>query len=373
MRRILVVTLAAAPLMLYVSAAQAANLNVTLEADRCDASIITVGPACEILYRVKAELSYGPGDGLALVVLDLEFDGGPLPQANEPTELPMRNFAAPNGFSANPEGYGGTPQGSRLIQVGGAQNIFNHGQWSCEDDDDCPGPSTCDTGLCTTIPGLPTGTLITGVAAPGSPVVLATGALTAPSLEGTYTLRVTKLTANLVKQGATGDLVWLTEAAGVGFLRNLSITVQDGTPCCGEVFEACCRTDGSCTMVTADDCLGNLGGIPGGLNSTCEGDTDNDGVDGTCGDECPGDATKLLPGGCGCGFPDGDSDGDAIPDCIDQCPGWDDLGDLDENGIPDCLDPAVIPTLSQWGLVILTLLFLVGAKLHRHPGLQCAP
>ncbi|MGO9835079.1 MAG: C-type lectin domain-containing protein [Polyangiaceae bacterium] len=47
-------------------------------------------------------------------------------------------------------------------------------------------------------------------------------------------------------------------------------------------------------------------------------DTDGDGVpDGV--DECPYDSTKIVPGACGCGTPDIDSDGDGIPDCLKTC------------------------------------------------------
>src|SRR5436190_5998322 len=73
--------------------------------------------------------------------------------------------------------------------------------------------------------------------------------------------------------------------------------------------------------------------------------------DDLCGeDECPNDPNKLLPGVCGCGIPDTDSDGDGTPDCHDSCkdnaskvnPGIcgcniaDDDGDND--GTPDCID-----------------------------------
>jgi len=37
-------------------------------------------------------------------------------------------------------------------------------------------------------------------------------------------------------------------------------------------------------------------------------------------DLCPGDPNKLLPGVCGCGVPDIDSDKDGVADCIDACP-----------------------------------------------------
>ena len=52
-----------------------------------------------------------------------------------------------------------------------------------------------------------------------------------------------------------------------------------------------------------------------------------------------------------------DSDGDGVPDCIDQCPGVDDAVFA-----PEC--KGAIPTLSEWGLVILALLLLAGGKVY---------
>ncbi|MGH7438223.1 MAG: lectin-like protein, partial [Polyangiaceae bacterium] len=49
------------------------------------------------------------------------------------------------------------------------------------------------------------------------------------------------------------------------------------------------------------------------------GDTDGDGVN-DCTDQCPLDAHKTTPGVCGCGVSEKDSDGDGIPDCVDPCP-----------------------------------------------------
>lgn len=38
------------------------------------------------------------------------------------------------------------------------------------------------------------------------------------------------------------------------------------------------------------------------------------------GDCCPEDELKTMPGACGCGMPDTDSDDDGTPDCDDMCP-----------------------------------------------------
>jgi hypothetical protein len=47
-------------------------------------------------------------------------------------------------------------------------------------------------------------------------------------------------------------------------------------------------------------------------------DTDLDGIL-DCADLCPYDATKAVPGTCGCGSPETDTDLDTFPDCIDRC------------------------------------------------------
>jgi low density lipoprotein receptor-related protein 5/6 len=128
------------------------------------------------------------------------------------------------------------------------------------------------------------------------------------------------------------------------------------------------------------DCNGN------GIGNACEpnpADADDD-SDGVCNgaDGCPLDPEKTEPGICGCGVsdadsdgdgvadcddlcpgsPDVDSDGDSVLDCNDRCPGKDDRIDENANGIPNCLEPAIIPTVSHWGLIILTLLLLIAAK-----------
>ena len=69
-----------------------------------------------------------------------------------------------------------------------------------------------------------------------------------------------------------------------------------------------------------------------------------------CVDLCPNDPNKTLPGFCGCGVPDTDSDSDGTPDCFDGCPNDptkiepDTCGcgvpesDADGDGTPDCVD-----------------------------------
>ena len=85
---------------------------------------------------------------------------------------------------------------------------------------------------------------------------------------------------------------------------------------------------------------------------------DGDGLRDAC-DACPADPNKIEPGICGCGvddFADTDTDGDGVADCDDDCPGVDDA-------IFAPCDPNAIPAVSLWGLVVLALLLLTGAKI----------
>jgi len=93
-------------------------------------------------------------------------------------------------------------------------------------------------------------------------------------------------------------------------------------------------------------------------------DTDMDGFH-DCHDGCPNDPNKSEPGDCGCGVVDTDTDNDGFHDCHDSCPNDPNKQFPGECGCGnietiDCMQPAVpIPTISQWGLVILSLLFLI--------------
>jgi len=134
---------------------------------------------------------------------------------------------------------------------------------------------------------------------------------------------------------------------------------QPGDGCdetCRLELGACCVGTG-CSVVTESDCL-TLGGSFFGVDSTCDvPDADGDGLRDEC-DECPNDAAKIQAGICGCNVDDNaDGDGDGVPDCSDECPGVDDAVFA-----PGCGD--AIPTVSGWGLIVLALLLLTGAKIH---------
>src|SRR5690606_1024893 len=77
----------------------------------------------------------------------------------------------------------------------------------------------------------PSGTVVTDVAAPGSPEVLASGTVDAPATPGTYVLSVSNVVANVIRQGEDGSgPFWVVEAAGVGGIDFLTIQVLDCTP-----------------------------------------------------------------------------------------------------------------------------------------------
>ncbi|MCK6548387.1 thrombospondin type 3 repeat-containing protein, partial [Myxococcota bacterium] len=70
------------------------------------------------------------------------------------------------------------------------------------------------------------------------------------------------------------------------------------------------------------------GGISDGLEVQSGTNPNNPADD----DRCPTDATKTVPGICGCGIPDTDTDGDGTPDCNDACP-IDATNDVDGDGL----------------------------------------
>ncbi|UCE61684.1 MAG: right-handed parallel beta-helix repeat-containing protein, partial [Phycisphaerales bacterium] len=97
-----------------------------------------------------------------------------------------------------------------------------------------------------------------------------------------------------------------------------------------------CNANGipdECDAKSGADCDGDE--VP----DECQVDDDGDGVINEC-DGCPVDARKTDPGLCGCGVDETDNDGDAVPDCTDRCPGFDDRVDCNENDEPDGCDIA---------------------------------
>lgn len=161
-------------------------------------------------------------------------------------------------------------------------------------------------------------------------------------------------------------------------------------------FDSCCRPDGTCEVSDQTECIRNGGTVlvdavctipapccfpdggcqemdpvccveRGGLSQdsglVCEGDMDGDTVDGVCGDLCPVDVAKMVPGLCGCNVVDADSDGDTVADCVDNCPETRNpfQRDADGDGVGNLCDDEV-PASSTWGIAILAFVFLILAK-----------
>ncbi len=195
------------------ASAKSAVTNLSVSVESGGSNVTAVAPGGTVYYEVVGVLSDDASQGLALVGLDLAFDGGDLEPADIPTGVPtpgcdnpMINFTRPWGIT-NPDspcppacGFGGTIISGDLIQVGGGQDTMS-----------------------------PDGSVLLGVAQPGGcgPAVLAAGSLTAPTTEGTYTLSIPaeSLFANVIRLGETGDPFWAVEAASGGVISNLTINV----------------------------------------------------------------------------------------------------------------------------------------------------
>ncbi len=201
MRNVLILALAVA---FAGTAAKATDISFSVRSG--GSNEVTVTPSAEVTYEVFGVLSSDTdNEGLALVGLDLEFSGGALEQADEPTEDPMANFVMDEGIT-NPAGYGGTVIDGNLVQIGGGQNTIINVL------DNAP---------------FPIGAVIPEVAYPPDGVVLVTGTLTAPTEEGSYTLALTNAFANVIQEGEDGSPFWATEAATVGEVVNLIVNVVD--------------------------------------------------------------------------------------------------------------------------------------------------
>ncbi len=110
----------------------------------------------------------------------------------------------------------------------------------------------------------------------------------------------------------------------------------------------CCLPDLGCEEMPAAACQ-SAGGIFAGTRTQCLGDSDGDGVDDQC-DLCPGEDDHVVGQRICCG---------TSISCVtnSDCPSL-------SLCVPECQCPEDIPTVSEWGLVVLTLLLMVGSKLR---------
>lgn len=186
----------------------------------------------------------------------------------------MIYFTKPWG-STNPAGFGGTVVNGDLIQVGGLQNTIRNTPDYAPD---------------------PIGPVIIGVAQPSvcGPTIIVTGGLVAPFEDGTYTLALKNLFANVIREGEDGSgAFWVTEAAMSGTVQNLTITVTQ--------LGACCTPAGSCTVDDETGCV-NAAGTFYGVATLCDADSDADGVSDAC-DRCPDTPAGSEVGDHGCDRP----------------------------------------------------------------------
>jgi len=216
---------------LLTGSALAANLNLTVKVDggpNDGLSVANVAANSTVNFRIEGTLSDNLNEGLALVGFDLDYTAGALasntiliPTGTINCANPMPAFVKPDGIT-NPAGYGGTLIGGDLIQVGGGQNTIKN---------------TADNA------DFPIGTVLPGVAKPSGcgTAVIAKGSFTAPA-NGSATLQVLNVFANVIKQGETGTVFFATEAAGVGTVTNLQVTIT----------AACSNTAALSTSAPAD-------------------------------------------------------------------------------------------------------------------------
>jgi hypothetical protein len=119
---------------------------------------------------------------------------------------------------------------------------------------------------------------------------------------------------------------------------NIDDMALEGYYCGPTLVGACCDpSTGLCAEVSEAECLAG-GGVFQGIGASCHGDSDGDGFDGIC-DNCP---DIYNPG-------QEDSDGD---------------------GIGDACEEQDVPTLSEWGVILLGLMLLAAgtvAVVRRKP------
>jgi len=213
-----------------------------------------------------------------------------------------------------------------------------------------------------------------------------------PGAVGTYTIALSP----------DPNLTFMTDTYGAP-IPNLTLT-----PACIKIGNSACCTDGdgdgiaeSCEDgTTAESCAAN-GGTFVGQDSTCSAisgacilDTDGDGFDDSCaitnesccgaqGGTFRGDGTNCDSVGACCldananqfledlcaniDLASCDAQGGSFQGVGTSC-----LGDANGNGTDDACDNE-IPAVSAWGLIVLTLLLLVGIKVHFGRRLTGAP
>jgi len=198
-----------------LAAPAAAQVTLDLTVTAGGAPVVSVLPGQLVGFEVGGALGGDPNQGLAMFAFDLDYDGGALAQL-DPAPA-MAPFVAPLGLN-NPDGFGGTPSGGDLLQVGGAMNTINN-QFATA----------------------PVGAVVTGVAL-GAPEPLATGSVVAPTAPGTYRVRASNLFANALAAPAPAGH-WGVFPVEAGQVTDLTLLVLDcgaATYCEGKVNSLGC-------------------------------------------------------------------------------------------------------------------------------------
>ncbi len=258
--------LAAGAALLAMPLALAQTVTLSLASPHDGTSVL---PGATIDWSISFTVSTGDNAGLALVSTDL------VQEPNNPATLDippadavpvaMDNFSRPDGISnpgeSNPTtGYigvqRGTPGALDIRQIGGGQNTFGVAQ--------AAGVGVAENA-----------NVVGGVGQSGA-VTLASGSITAPLTEGSYSFALTGAVANTLDSVATPPDHSPVSAATVGYgARRIVITVSSSVACGSgcDVPGGDADTNGDCVVDLTDlaDVLANFGAAGAGL----PGDTDN--------------------------------------------------------------------------------------------------
>jgi len=228
------------------SVSWAASVNTSVTSG--GASAVSVGPGEVVSFEIRGTLDSTTNEGLAFFSVDLSMSGpeavnlGTSAAVAEGDPI-MDNFSRNEGYDNN---YGGTPIGDSLVQIGGASNTIANDP-NAEPFEPFPG----DGGI---VP----------IDVAHTEIVLAAGTVVMPSTEGAYTLSLTNVFANVIKDGETGP-IFACEAAPAGTSLSLAIEVSAATVCDGDA-----NGDGTVDPLDAGYVLARFGCSVGTGDALCD-------------------------------------------------------------------------------------------------------
>ncbi|HUW81922.1 MAG TPA: hypothetical protein VMZ31_03880 [Phycisphaerae bacterium] len=188
----------------YAGSAWGATFTVEIAAT----SSTTVGPGGSVSYEITGVVSDDGNLGLGIFGVDLQTDT--VVAQLGATEGPSCGPFVKNAGITNPAGYGGTADSDDLLQIGGGQNTI--------------GNDPNDPNL----PAYPGGVVVEVIAL-GTPAVLATGSVTAPTTEGTYNVSLANPFASVLVEDMGSFYRVEAATASVGASGSFQIYV-DSTP-----------------------------------------------------------------------------------------------------------------------------------------------